>query len=98
MKNFILLVGFILISSFALLAQTTSKIKVSGNCGMCKGHIEKAAKDAGYELKIGKFPFMASGKASAAGATEGFVKVIYDAKYGELLGCHMIGMNVTNLL
>ncbi len=62
------------------------------------GYTEKAAKDAGYELKIGKFPFMASGKASAAGATEGFVKVIYDAKYGELLGCHMIGMNVTEII
>ncbi len=59
------------------------------------GYTEKAAKDAGYEIKVGKFPFMASGKASAAGATEGFVKVIYDAKYGEFLGCHMIGMNVT---
>ena len=62
------------------------------------GYTEKAAKDAGYELKIGKFPFMASGKASEAGATEGFVKVIYDAKYGELLGCHMIGMNVTEII
>jgi dihydrolipoamide dehydrogenase len=62
------------------------------------GYTEKAAKDAGYEIKIGKFPFMASGKASAAGATEGFVKVIYDAKYGEFLGCHMIGMNVTEII
>ena len=62
------------------------------------GYTEKAAKDAGYEIKIGKFPFMASGKASAAGATEGFVKVIFDAKYGEFLGCHMIGMNVTELI
>jgi dihydrolipoamide dehydrogenase len=62
------------------------------------GYTEKAAKDAGYEIKVGKFPFMASGKASAAGATEGFVKVIYDAKYGEFLGCHMIGMNVTELI
>ncbi len=62
------------------------------------GYTEKAAKDAGYEVKIGKFPFMASGKASAAGATEGFVKVIYDAKYGEFLGCHMIGMNVTEMI
>ena len=59
------------------------------------GYTEKAAKEAGYEIKVGKFPYMASGKASAAGATEGFVKVIYDAKYGEFLGCHMIGMNVT---
>lgn len=62
------------------------------------GYTEKAAKEAGYELKIGKFPFMASGKASAAGATEGFVKVIYDAKYGEFLGCHMIGANVTEMI
>jgi dihydrolipoamide dehydrogenase len=62
------------------------------------GMTEKAAKEAGYELKIGKFPFMASGKASAAGATDGFVKVIYDAKYGELLGVHMIGMNVTDMI
>jgi len=62
------------------------------------GYTEKAAKEAGYELKIGKFPFMASGKASAAGATDGFVKVIFDAKYGEFLGCHMIGANVTELI
>jgi dihydrolipoamide dehydrogenase len=62
------------------------------------GMTEQAAKDAGYELKIGKFPFSASGKASAAGAKEGFVKVIYDAKYGELLGAHMVGMNVTEMI
>ena len=62
------------------------------------GYTEKAAKDAGYELKVGKFPFIASGKATAAGATEGFVKIIYDAKYGELLGCHMIGYNVTEVI
>lgn len=62
------------------------------------GYTEKAAKDAGYEIKVGKFPFMASGKASASGATEGFVKVIYDAKYGEFLGCHMIGSNVTEII
>ena len=62
------------------------------------GMTEKAAKEAGYELKVGKFPFMASGKASASGATEGFVKVIYDAKYGEFLGCHMIGSNVTEII
>jgi dihydrolipoamide dehydrogenase len=62
------------------------------------GYTEKAAKEAGYELKVGKFPFMASGKARAAGAVEGFVKVIYDARYGELLGCHMIGMNVTEMI
>ncbi len=62
------------------------------------GMTEKAAKEAGYELKIGKFPFVASGKATAAGNTEGFVKVIYDAKYGEWLGTHMIGMNVTEMI
>ncbi|TRZ78551.1 MAG: dihydrolipoyl dehydrogenase [Chitinophagaceae bacterium] len=62
------------------------------------GYTEKAAKEAGYEVKVGKFPFMASGKASASGATEGFVKVIFDAKYGEFLGCHMIGMNVTEMI
>ena len=62
------------------------------------GYTEKAAKEAGYEIKVGKFPFMASGKASAAGATEGFVKVIFDAKYGEFLGCHMIGYNVTEMI
>jgi dihydrolipoamide dehydrogenase len=62
------------------------------------GYTEKAAKDAGYELKVGKFPFIASGKATAAGAKEGFVKIIYDAKYGELLGCHMIGYNVTEVI
>ncbi|MBW7892416.1 MAG: dihydrolipoyl dehydrogenase [Chitinophagaceae bacterium] len=62
------------------------------------GYTEKAAKEAGYELKVGKFPLMASGKATAAGATEGFIKMIYDAKYGELLGAHMIGYNVTELI
>jgi dihydrolipoamide dehydrogenase len=62
------------------------------------GFTEKAAKDAGYEVKVGKFPFMASGKASASGSTEGFVKVIYDAKYGELLGAHMIGSGVTEMI
>ena len=62
------------------------------------GYTEAGAKEAGYELKVGKFPFTASGKAKAAGAPEGFVKVIFDAKYGEWLGCHMIGMNVTELI
>jgi dihydrolipoamide dehydrogenase len=62
------------------------------------GMTEKAAKEAGYEIKVGKFPFVASGKAAAAGNTEGFVKVIYDAKYGEWLGTHMIGMNVTDMI
>jgi dihydrolipoamide dehydrogenase len=62
------------------------------------GYTEKAAKEAGYEVKVGKFPFMASGKASAAGSTDGFVKVIFDAKYGEFLGAHMIGAGVTELI
>ena len=62
------------------------------------GYTEKAAIDAGYEIKVGKFPFIASGKATAVGDTAGFVKIIYDAKYGELLGCHMIGYNVTEMI
>lgn len=62
------------------------------------GYTEKQAKEAGYEVKVGKFPFSASGKAVGAGATEGFVKVIFDAKYGEWLGTHMIGMNVTEAI
>lgn len=62
------------------------------------GYTEEAAKEAGYDVKVGKFPFSASGKASAAGANEGFVKVIFDAKYGEFLGAHMIGANVTEMI
>ena len=62
------------------------------------GYTEKGAIEAGYEIKVGKFPFIASGKATAVGDTGGFVKIIYDAKYGELLGCHMIGYNVTELI
>lgn len=62
------------------------------------GYSEKAAKEAGYEIKVGKFPFSASGKASAAGAKDGFVKVIFDAKYGEFLGAHLIGSNVTEMI
>ena len=62
------------------------------------GYTEKAAKEAGYEVKVGKFPFSASGKASAAGHKDGFVKVVFDAKYGEWLGCHMIGYNVTEMI
>lgn len=78
-----------------------------GNCPSCTytvpevasvGMTEKQAKDAGYEIKVGKFPFTASGKASAAGSKEGFVKVIFDAKYGEWLGAHMIGDNVTEMI
>ncbi len=79
------------------------KMNIPG-CTYCQpqiasvGYTEQAAKDAGYDLKVGKFPFSASGKASAAGHTEGFVKVIYDAKYGELLGCHIIGYDATELI
>lgn len=62
------------------------------------GYTEEQAKEAGYDIKVGKFPFSASGKASAAGAKEGFVKVIYDAKYGEWLGAHLIGYNVTEMI
>jgi dihydrolipoamide dehydrogenase len=62
------------------------------------GMTEKAAREAGYEIKVGKFPFTASGKASAAGAKDGFVKLIFDDKYGELLGAHLIGANVTEMI
>jgi dihydrolipoamide dehydrogenase len=62
------------------------------------GYTEKKAKEAGYEVKVGKFPYSASGKASAAGAKDGFIKLIFDAKYGELLGAHMIGFNVTEMI
>jgi dihydrolipoamide dehydrogenase len=62
------------------------------------GYTEKQAKDAGYEIKVGKFPLSAAGKASAAGHNEGFIKVIFDAKYGEWLGTHMIGYNVTEMI
>ncbi|QXP74143.1 dihydrolipoyl dehydrogenase [Tenacibaculum sp. AHE15PA] len=62
------------------------------------GFTEEQAKEAGYELKVGKFPFSASGKATAAGTPDGFVKVIFDAKYGEWLGCHMIGAGVTDMI
>ena len=62
------------------------------------GLTEKAAKEAGFEIKVGKFPFTASGKASASGAKDGFVKLIFDAKHGELLGGHLIGSNVTEMI
>jgi dihydrolipoamide dehydrogenase len=62
------------------------------------GYTEKSAREAGYEIKVGKFPFSASGKASASGAKDGFVKVIFDAKYGEFLGAHMVGANVTEMI
>lgn len=62
------------------------------------GFTEKKAKEAGYQIKVGKFPFSASGKASAGGTKDGFIKLIFDAKYGELLGAHMIGANVTEMI
>ena len=62
------------------------------------GFTEKQAIDLGYEIKVGKFPFTASGKANASGHSDGFVKVIFDKKYGEWLGCHMIGYNVTEMI
>ena len=62
------------------------------------GYTEKAAKEAGYDIKVGKFPFSASGKASAGGVKEGFIKLIFDAKYGEFLGAHMVGANVTEMI
>lgn len=62
------------------------------------GLTEEAAKEAGYEVKVGKFPFTASGKASAAGAKDGFIKLIFDAEHGELLGGHMVGANVTEMI
>ena len=62
------------------------------------GLTEQKAKDAGYEIKVGKFPFMASGKAFAVGEREGFVKLILDAKYGEILGAHIIGAEATELI
>lgn len=62
------------------------------------GMTEEAAKEAGYDVKVGKFPFSASGKASAAGHKDGFIKLIFDGKYGELLGGHMIGANVTEMI
>lgn len=62
------------------------------------GYTEEKAKEAGYEIKVGKFPFSANGKATANGDNEGFIKVIFDAKYGEWLGCHMIGVGVTEMI
>ena len=62
------------------------------------GLTEAQAKEQGYDIKVGKFPFSASGKASASGTKDGFVKVIFDAKYGEWLGCHMIGAGVTDMI
>jgi dihydrolipoamide dehydrogenase len=62
------------------------------------GYTEKAAKEAGFDVKVGKFPFTASGKASASGTKDGFVKLVFDSKHGELLGAHLIGSNVTEMI
>ena len=62
------------------------------------GYSEEVAIAKGYDIKVGKFPFTASGKAQAAGKSDGFVKVIFDSKYGEWLGCHMIGEGVTDMI
>ena len=62
------------------------------------GLTENQAKEKGYEIRVGRFPFSASGKAKASGNDEGFVKVIFDKKYGEWLGCHMIGLGVTDMI
>ena len=73
-------------------------------CTYCKpevasvGYTEEKAINEGYDVKVGKFPFSASGKAQASGQSNGFVKVIFDSKYGEWLGCHMIGSNVTEMI
>lgn len=62
------------------------------------GMTEKAAREEGRDIRVGKFPFTASGKASAAGARDGFVKLVFDARYGELIGAHMVGANVTEMI
>jgi dihydrolipoamide dehydrogenase len=62
------------------------------------GYTEDGAKEAGFEVKVGKFPFSASGKAAAIGDMTGFVKVVFDAKYGEWLGCHIVGPDATELI
>ncbi|MBJ04761.1 MAG: dihydrolipoyl dehydrogenase [Flavobacteriales bacterium] len=96
--------GIVCVEKIAGLNPDPIKYNNIPGCTYCSPEIasvglsEKDAKDQGYELKIGKFPFSASGKASAAGHKEGFVKLIYDAKYGELLGAHMIGYNVTEMI
>ncbi len=96
--------GIICVENIAGMETETLDYNNIPGCTYCSpevasvGYTEKAAKEAGYEIKVGKFPFSASGKASAAGAKDGFVKVIFDAKYGECLGAHMIGYNVTEMI
>ena len=96
--------GIICVEKIAGQSPKTLDYKNIPSCTYCQpeiasvGYTEEAAKEAGYEVKIGKFPFSASGKASASGTKEGFIKVIFDAKYGEWLGAHMIGANVTEMI
>lgn len=96
--------GILCIESIAGLSVSPMDRNNIPGCTYCQpqiastGYTEQAAIEAGYEVKVGKFPFAASGKASAIGHNEGFVKVIYDAKYGELLGCHIIGYEATEMI
>ncbi|MCA1803632.1 MAG: dihydrolipoyl dehydrogenase [Rhodothermaceae bacterium] len=96
--------GIVLIERLAGMDPKPIDYKNIPGCTYCHpqiasvGYTEKAAKEAGHDVKVGKFPFSASGKASASGHTDGFVKVVFDAKYGEWLGCHMIGDGVTELI
>ncbi len=96
--------GIICVEKIAGLHPHTMNYDNIPGCTYCSpeiasvGMTEKKAKEAGLDIKVGKFPFSASGKASAAGAKDGFVKLIFDTKYGELLGAHMIGANVTEMI
>jgi pyruvate/2-oxoglutarate dehydrogenase complex dihydrolipoamide dehydrogenase (E3) component len=90
--------GVTLVSAGSYNSTATDKVTKVEQAAIVGKEVAKKAIEAGYEIKVGNFPFVASGKATAAGAREGFVKVIYDAKYGELLGAHMIGYNVTELI
>jgi dihydrolipoamide dehydrogenase len=96
--------GIVCVEKIAGLNPEPVNYKNVPGCTYCQpqiastGYTEQAAKDAGYEVKVGKFPFTASGKAAAIGHTEGFVKVVFDAKYGEFLGCHIIGYDATELI
>ncbi|MEZ4695790.1 MAG: dihydrolipoyl dehydrogenase [Rhodothermales bacterium] len=96
--------GILCVEAIAGLSVTPMDRRNIPGCTYCQpqiastGYTEAAAREAGYDIKVGKFPFTASGKASAIGHNEGFVKVIYDAKYGELLGCHIIGYEATEMI
>ena len=96
--------GILCVVAIAGLSVTPMDRRNIPGCTYCQpqiastGYTEAAAREAGYDIKVGKFPFTASGKASAIGHNEGFVKVIYDAKYGELLGCHIIGYEATEMI